>query len=163
TVHDCPDFEDNLILDLAVETGAFLVVSEDSDLTAMSPWRGTPILRPGEFALRVNAMRRARRRRETASLVLGGGSGMSGWEAGVGGGERGRARRCWGSVVKEAPGLRARRASSKVVTAVLVSRTPWLRAWCWSGRRAGAGTGVRTVLKESSCGRDHCRCRDQTG
>jgi predicted nucleic acid-binding protein len=62
-VHDCPDFEDNLILDLAVETGAFLVVSEDSDLTAMSPWRGTPILRPREFASRVDAMRRARRRR----------------------------------------------------------------------------------------------------
>ncbi len=63
TVNDCPDFEDNLILDLAVEIGAFLVVSEDSDLTSMSPWRGTPILRPREFASRVDAMRRARRRR----------------------------------------------------------------------------------------------------
>jgi len=63
TVHDCPDFEDNLILDLAAETGAFLVVPEDSDLTSMSPWRGTPILRPREFASRVDAMRRARRRR----------------------------------------------------------------------------------------------------
>jgi predicted nucleic acid-binding protein len=62
-VHDRPDFEDNLILDLAVETGAFLVVSEDSDLTAISPWRGTPILRPREFASRVDAMHRARRRR----------------------------------------------------------------------------------------------------
>jgi predicted nucleic acid-binding protein len=62
-VHDCPDFEDNLILDLVVETGAFLVVSEDSDLTGMSPWRGTPILRPREFAARVDAMRRHRRRR----------------------------------------------------------------------------------------------------
>jgi len=63
TVNDCPDFEDNLILDLAAETGAFLVVAEDSDLTAMSPWRGTPILRPREFASRVDMMRRARRRR----------------------------------------------------------------------------------------------------
>jgi predicted nucleic acid-binding protein len=62
-VHDCRDFEDNLILDLAVETGAFLVVSEDSDLTSMSPWRGTPILRPKEFAARVDALRRHQRRR----------------------------------------------------------------------------------------------------
>jgi predicted nucleic acid-binding protein len=63
TVHDCRAFEDNMILDLAAETGAFIVVSEDSDLTSMSPWRGTPILRPREFASRVDAMRRARRRR----------------------------------------------------------------------------------------------------
>ncbi|HZM78097.1 MAG TPA: PIN domain-containing protein [Candidatus Limnocylindrales bacterium] len=63
TVHDCQDFEDNLVLDLAVETGAFLIVSEDSDLTSMSPWRGTPILRPREFAARVDAMRRHKRRR----------------------------------------------------------------------------------------------------
>ena len=69
TVHDCSDYEDNLILDLAVETGAFLVVSEDSDLTSMSPWRGTPILRPREFATRVDAMRRARRRRQTGAVA----------------------------------------------------------------------------------------------
>ena len=62
TVHDCPDHEDNLILDLAAEVGALIVVSDDTDLTAMSPWRATPILRPREFATRVDAMRRARRR-----------------------------------------------------------------------------------------------------
>lgn len=61
-VHDCADFEDNLILDLAVEVGALLVVSDDADLTSMSPWRGTPILRPREFAARVDGMRRHRRR-----------------------------------------------------------------------------------------------------
>jgi predicted nucleic acid-binding protein len=61
-VHDCTDFEDNHILDLAVEVGALLVVSDDSDLTSMSPWRGTPILRPREFASRVDGMRRHRRR-----------------------------------------------------------------------------------------------------
>ena len=61
-VHDCADFEDNHILDLAVEVGALLVVSDDSDLTSMSPWRGTPILRPREFASRVDGMRRHRRR-----------------------------------------------------------------------------------------------------
>lgn len=62
TVHDCRDHEDNRILDLAVEVGALLIVSEDTDLTSMSPWRGTPILRPREFAAKVDGMRRHRRR-----------------------------------------------------------------------------------------------------
>jgi len=62
TVHDCPDHEDNLILDLAAEAGAVIIVSDDADLTSMSPWRATPILRPREFAQRVDATRRARRR-----------------------------------------------------------------------------------------------------
>ncbi|MCO6007067.1 hypothetical protein NE236_18960 [Actinoallomurus purpureus] len=63
TVTDCPDFEDNAILDLAAETGALLIVSDDTDLTSMSPWRGTPILRPREFAAKVDGMRRHRRTR----------------------------------------------------------------------------------------------------
>ena len=62
TVHDCPDYEDNLILDLAADVGALIIVSDDADLTSMSPWRATPILRPPDFAQRVDAMRRARRR-----------------------------------------------------------------------------------------------------
>lgn len=62
TVTDCKDWEDNRILDLAAEVGAYLIVSEDTDLTAMSPWRGTPVLRPRQFAERVDAMRRHRRR-----------------------------------------------------------------------------------------------------
>jgi predicted nucleic acid-binding protein len=62
TVFDCPDFEDNLILDLAAEVGAVMIVSDDTDLTAISPWRAAPILRPGDFASRVDATRRARRR-----------------------------------------------------------------------------------------------------
>lgn len=62
-VHDCPDHEDNLIVDLAVATGSLVVVSDDTDLTAMSPWHGIPILRPREFADRTDAARRARRRR----------------------------------------------------------------------------------------------------
>ena len=53
TVHDCPDHEDNLILDLAAEVGAMLVVSNDTDLLSMSPWRGTPILAPAAFAAKV--------------------------------------------------------------------------------------------------------------
>jgi predicted nucleic acid-binding protein len=63
TVHDCKDHEDNLVLDLAAETGALLVVSEDADLTSMSPWRGTPVLRAAEFVSRVDVMRRKSRRR----------------------------------------------------------------------------------------------------
>lgn len=62
TVGDCADFEDNRVLDLAAEVGALLVVSDDVDLTSMSPWRGTPILRPREFTSKVDGMRRHRRR-----------------------------------------------------------------------------------------------------
>jgi predicted nucleic acid-binding protein len=63
SVTDCADWEDNRILELAAEVGALLIVSEDTDLTSMSPWRGTPILRPREFAAKVDGMRRYRRRR----------------------------------------------------------------------------------------------------
>jgi predicted nucleic acid-binding protein len=63
TVHDCPDHEDNLVLDLAAEVGAMLIVSNDMDLLSMSPWRGTPILTPVAFAAKVDAMRRHARRR----------------------------------------------------------------------------------------------------
>jgi len=63
TVHDCPDHEDNLVLDLATEVGAMLVVSNDTDLLSMSPWRGTPIITPTAFAAKVDAMRRHVRRR----------------------------------------------------------------------------------------------------
>ncbi len=62
TVHDCRDHEDNLVLDRAAEVGALLIVSEDADLTSMSPWRGVPVLRAREFVGRVDAMRRHRRR-----------------------------------------------------------------------------------------------------
>lgn len=63
TVSDCPDFEDNHILDLAAEVGAMLIISDDADLTGMSPWRGTPVLRPREFIAKVDGMRRHRRGR----------------------------------------------------------------------------------------------------
>jgi predicted nucleic acid-binding protein len=63
TVHDCTDHEDNLVLDLAAEVGALLIVSEDADLTGLSPWRGTMILRASQFVARVDGMRRHSRRR----------------------------------------------------------------------------------------------------
>jgi predicted nucleic acid-binding protein len=62
-VDDCPDWEDNLVLDLAIEVGALLLVSEDADLTSMSPWRGLIILRASHFTARVDGMRRHARRR----------------------------------------------------------------------------------------------------
>jgi predicted nucleic acid-binding protein len=62
-VHDCLDYEDNRILELAFASGSLLIVSADADLLEMSPWRGIPIVRPAEFATRVDAMRRAERRR----------------------------------------------------------------------------------------------------
>jgi predicted nucleic acid-binding protein len=63
TVRDCADHEDNLILDLAAEVGALILVSNDTDLLSMSPWRGTPIIAPVAFAAKVDAMRRHTRRR----------------------------------------------------------------------------------------------------
>lgn len=62
-VGDCPDWEDNRVLDLALEVGAFLLVSADADLTTMSPWRGRPVIEPSQFAALVDASRRSRRRR----------------------------------------------------------------------------------------------------
>jgi len=62
-VTDCIDYEDNRILELALASGSVLIVSSDAHLLEMSPWRGIPILRPSEFASRVDAMRRAARRR----------------------------------------------------------------------------------------------------
>ena len=61
-VSDCPDCEGNRILDLAAEVGALLIVSNDTDLLSMSPWRGTPVLTPKQFAEKVDGMRRHRRR-----------------------------------------------------------------------------------------------------
>ena len=61
-IGDCPDYEDNRILELALDGGASLIVSDDTDLTSMSPWRGVPVLRAREFAGRVDAMRLHRRR-----------------------------------------------------------------------------------------------------
>jgi predicted nucleic acid-binding protein len=62
-VGDCPGWEDNRVLDLALAVGAFLVVSADADLTTRSPWRGRPVVEPAQFASLVDASRRSRRRR----------------------------------------------------------------------------------------------------
>ena len=62
TVTDSRDWEDNRILELAEAAGAFLIISDDKDLQAMSPWRGIPVIGARAFASRVDAMRRAAQR-----------------------------------------------------------------------------------------------------
>jgi predicted nucleic acid-binding protein len=57
-VADCTDWEDNRILELAEACGAFVIISSDEQLLAMSPWRGTPIMEPAAFVARIDAMRR---------------------------------------------------------------------------------------------------------
>jgi len=60
-VFDVPDFEDNLVLDLAVACDALLVVSDDADLTTLSPWhQRIAILRPRDFVHRIVQQRRGR-------------------------------------------------------------------------------------------------------
>ena len=56
-VTECDDPEDDNILALALDAHAELIVSNDTDLTSMSPWRGKPIMTPSQFARRVNAVR----------------------------------------------------------------------------------------------------------
>jgi predicted nucleic acid-binding protein len=60
-VFDVADHEDNLIMDLAFGAEAILVVSDDTDLTSISPWQGRiPILRPRDFVARMIQTRRRR-------------------------------------------------------------------------------------------------------
>lgn len=59
-VLDVSDYEDNLILDLVVATDSRILVTDDADLTALSPWNGRLILRPRTFVNRVTQARRTR-------------------------------------------------------------------------------------------------------
>ena len=55
------DHEDNFILDLVIAADADILVSDDTDLTSLSPWNGRVIMRPYEFVNRVLQSRRHRR------------------------------------------------------------------------------------------------------
>ena len=48
-VTDCPDPDDNRILEVALAASAQAVVSGDKDLLVLHPWRGIPILRAAPF------------------------------------------------------------------------------------------------------------------
>jgi putative PIN family toxin of toxin-antitoxin system len=49
TVRDCRDSKDNCYLELALAAGATVIVSGDSDLLDLDPWRGVRVLRPAQF------------------------------------------------------------------------------------------------------------------
>ena len=60
---DVEDYEDNLIVDLSLACDAAVIVSDDTDLTALSPWHSRmPIIRPHVFVERTIQTRRGRRR-----------------------------------------------------------------------------------------------------
>lgn len=59
-VFDVHDYEDNLVLDLVVAVDALILVSDDTDLTGLNPWKGRLILRPHEFVKQVVQSRRGR-------------------------------------------------------------------------------------------------------
>lgn len=61
-VSDCKDWEDNRILDLAAEVEALAIVSNDTDLLSMNPWRNRVIMTPAKFAAMVDGQRRAAQR-----------------------------------------------------------------------------------------------------
>ena len=48
-VTDCRDPKDNKYLELALATGASVIVSSDDDLLVLDPWRGIRILRPVNY------------------------------------------------------------------------------------------------------------------
>ena len=48
-VTDCRDPKDNLYLELALASGAEIIVSSDADLLVLHPWRGVRILRPAKY------------------------------------------------------------------------------------------------------------------
>ena len=49
-VHECRDEADNRILEVAVNGDAELIVSGDSDLLMLNPFRGIAIIKPGDYA-----------------------------------------------------------------------------------------------------------------
>jgi putative PIN family toxin of toxin-antitoxin system len=48
-VHECRDETDNRILEVAVNGDAALIVSGDSDLLMLNPFRGIRVLKPGDY------------------------------------------------------------------------------------------------------------------
>jgi predicted nucleic acid-binding protein len=52
-VTDCRDPKDNKYLELALASGAEAIVSSDTDLLALHPWRGARILRPAAYLAEV--------------------------------------------------------------------------------------------------------------
>ena len=53
-VTDCRDAKDNNYLELALAAGAGTIVSGDSDLLVLHPWRGLQILRPAAYLMQAD-------------------------------------------------------------------------------------------------------------
>ena len=51
-ITDCRDARDNKFLELAVSGAADCIISGDGDLLVLHPFRGIPILQPGDFLKR---------------------------------------------------------------------------------------------------------------
>ena len=51
-VNDCRDPKDNKFLELALAAKAIMIVSSDSDLLVLNPYRNIEILTPADFLLR---------------------------------------------------------------------------------------------------------------
>ncbi len=56
-VTDCRDPKDNIYLELALAAGADVIVSSDSDLLVLHPWRGIRVLRPAAYLAEAEAGR----------------------------------------------------------------------------------------------------------
>jgi putative PIN family toxin of toxin-antitoxin system len=52
-ISDCRDPSDNKFLELAVSGRATHIITGDGDLLALNPFRGKPVLTPGEFLRQV--------------------------------------------------------------------------------------------------------------
>ena len=48
-VTDCRDRKDNKYLELALAAGASIIVTSDTDLLILDPWRGIRILKPIDY------------------------------------------------------------------------------------------------------------------
>ncbi len=51
----CRDMKDNMVLALALDAHADVVISGDEDLLVLSPFRDIPIVRPDAFLVRIGA------------------------------------------------------------------------------------------------------------
>ena len=49
TINECRDPKDNMFLELALSGNADLIISGDNDLLVLNPFRGIPVITPGEF------------------------------------------------------------------------------------------------------------------
>jgi uncharacterized protein len=54
-VNDCRDPKDNKFLELALAAKAIMIVSSDSDLLVLNPYRNVEILTPADFLVRMKS------------------------------------------------------------------------------------------------------------